>query len=113
MKLLIDDNISWRLGKCLQDVFPGSIHVSRCGLPTPAGDWAIHDFAKRNDYILLTQDDDFEVISLLRGVPPKVILLRTGNMRVRDMEQILRGGLDEIFEFLREEDKCVLHIMPA
>jgi predicted nuclease of predicted toxin-antitoxin system len=40
MKLLLDQNLSFRLCKLLADVFPGSVHVANVGL-TEALDSAI------------------------------------------------------------------------
>ncbi|WP_243235304.1 DUF5615 family PIN-like protein [Flavobacterium pectinovorum] len=37
------------------------------------------EFARQNNYTILTHDDDFEKLLLLKGVPPKVIILKTFN----------------------------------
>ena len=37
------------------------------------------DFAMREGYALVSKDDDFRQISLLRGAPPKVVVLAIGN----------------------------------
>jgi predicted nuclease of predicted toxin-antitoxin system len=91
MKLLLDENLSWRLVKLLADIFPQSAHVTFVALPQPAPDLIIWNFALNNGYIILTQDEDFEAIALLRGHPPKVILLRAGNLATIAIEQLLRS----------------------
>ncbi|MDX1908988.1 MAG: DUF5615 family PIN-like protein [Bacteroidia bacterium] len=50
--LLLDQNLSYRLLKLLETDFPGSRHVSRCGLPVPAKDHEIWDFAVRHHLII-------------------------------------------------------------
>lgn len=60
MKLLIDANLSFRLVKKLEHIFPESLHVERTGLPIPAGDLDIFLWAKSHEFVLLvTRDEDF------------------------------------------------------
>lgn len=80
MKLLLDANLSWRLVKRLQSDFPETIHVNQTGLPQPAVDSQIWDFAKAHNYTIVTNDEDYLKLSLSKGFPPKVILLRLGNL---------------------------------
>jgi predicted nuclease of predicted toxin-antitoxin system len=89
MKLLIDANISWRLAKLLHNTFPDILHVERTGLPIPAEDTLIWDWAKDNDYIIVTNDEDFLNMSIQMGFPPKVILLRMGNQSTKNVAIIL------------------------
>ena len=37
------------------------------------------EFARQNDLIIVTNDEDFVDFVNVKGFPPKVILLRTGN----------------------------------
>lgn len=73
MKLLLDANLSWRLAEKLQDIFPGTIHVNRSGIPAPASDVSIWEFARRNNFIIVTNDEDYLRLSLQKGFPPDVI----------------------------------------
>jgi len=72
MKLLLDENLSHRLVALLQDAYPGTQHVAHVGLQG-ATDAVIWGFA------LVSKDDDFRQLSLLRGAPPKVVVLAIGN----------------------------------
>jgi predicted nuclease of predicted toxin-antitoxin system len=38
MRLLLDQNLSWRLAEQLQDLFPGSAHVRGLGLDHASDD---------------------------------------------------------------------------
>jgi predicted nuclease of predicted toxin-antitoxin system len=78
VKLLLDENLSRRLVPALQTAFPGSSHVVLVGLER-ADDRSVWNFAKANDYVILTKDDDFTILLTLFGYPPKVILLKLGN----------------------------------
>ncbi len=80
MKLLLDANISFRVVKKIQATFPDSLHVERTGLVQPAKDRTIWHFARQNDFIIVTYDEDFYELSNLYGAPPKVIWFRFGNV---------------------------------
>ena len=58
MKLLFDFNLSFKLPKRLSAVFPGSISASAAGLNT-ATVLHVREYAKDNDFVLVTQDADF------------------------------------------------------
>ena len=78
MKLLLDENLSRRLVPFLQNEYPGSTQVVLAGLQS-ATDRALWDYAKANDFVIVTRDADFEELSLVFGQPPKVIWLKTKN----------------------------------
>jgi predicted nuclease of predicted toxin-antitoxin system len=80
MKLLLDANISWRLTASLAEHFGECAHVNKTGLPVPAKDSAIWDYAAEHGYSIVTQDSDFLYFLETKGYPPKIILLRTGNI---------------------------------
>lgn len=79
MKLLFDANISFRIVKKIQFAFADCLHVSRTGLIYPAKDPEIWKFARQNNYVIVTYDEDFYDFLSIYGAPPKVIWLRFGN----------------------------------
>lgn len=74
MKLLFDENISYRILKYLIDIFPESLHISRIGVSFPVSDRIIWEYAKKNDFVIVTFDENFEAFANLYGFPPKVII---------------------------------------
>ena len=89
MKLLLDQNLSFKLCQALADVFPGSSQVQSVGL-AEADDRAVWQHAKMNSFVLVTQDSDFADMAALYGHPPKVIWLRCGNQSTQTIEKLLR-----------------------
>jgi predicted nuclease of predicted toxin-antitoxin system len=79
MKLLLDANLSWRMIAILKQHFDECFHVDSIGLNVPAKDSEIWDFAQKYDLIIVTNDEDFIDFINVKGFPPKVILLKTGN----------------------------------
>jgi predicted nuclease of predicted toxin-antitoxin system len=78
VKLLFDQNLSFKLPKKLDDVFPGSSQVRLLGMQE-AIDADIWEYARQNGFTLVTKDSDYYEQSALLGHPPKVIWLRCGN----------------------------------
>ncbi len=99
MKLLFDQNLSRKLVTRLADIYSNSSHVQFYNLEERT-DTEIWEFAKTNDFCVVTQDADFAERSRLYGSPPKVIWLRCGNAQTREVEELLRSGIDAIKELL-------------
>jgi predicted nuclease of predicted toxin-antitoxin system len=78
MKLLLDENLSRRRIPLLLSTYPDSSQVVLLKLES-ASDREIWEYAKANDYIIVTRDSDFHELGILYGAPPKVIWLKTGN----------------------------------
>ncbi len=68
MKLLLDQNLSHRLVKRLEDSYPESSQVALLGMGDEA-DKAIWQYAREEGYVIVTQDADFHEYSLLLGGP--------------------------------------------
>ena len=107
MKLLFDENISPRLAEALTDVYPDSAHVDRCGLGS-ADDLAVWQYAKDNDFAIVSKDSDFQERSVLLGAPPKVIWLRVANCTSAEIEGLLRTALPAIRQFIQEDQESCL-----
>ena len=110
MKLLLDANISWRLTALLSEYFGECIHVNQTNLSKPATDTDIWNFAAANRYTIVTQDSDFLNLFEAMGFPPKVILLRIGNMSGKEMGETLVKSKTSIRE-LEENDYGLLEII--
>ncbi len=107
MKLLIDENLSFRLTSALKKEFANSIHVRDVDL-LRADDGSIWHFAKANGFTILTQDDDFLEMSGLFGHPPKVIHLGIGNSRTQRIIDLLIGEHQVIKAFGMDPDSGLL-----
>jgi len=89
MKLLFDQNLSFRLVRLLADLFPDSLHVRDVGLQA-SDDSEIWQYAQDNSLIICSKDSDLHQRSFLFGFPPKVIWVRLGNCSTADVEALLR-----------------------
>jgi len=111
LRLLLDANISWRSVSVLKDHFDDCFHVDNTELVVPAKDIQIWDYALKNEMIIVSNDEDFLNFLLLKGFPPKVILLRTGNQSRERTEQLLITSKTAIAEFLLSTEQGLLEIV--
>lgn len=107
MKLLLDENLSFRLIGDLQLKYPGSTHVDLVGL-RGADDSTLWALAQRNGFALVSKDDDFRQLSLLHGPPPKVILLACGNAGNTAILDLLASHADRMAAFESDADESLL-----
>lgn len=110
MKLLLDANVSWRLTRRLHDFCEKIQHVDQTELQQPAKDEEIWGYAKRNGYIILTNDEDFLNLVLKRGFPPKIVLLRTGNQSTREVADLLEKHKNQISKLETTDHLGILEI---
>jgi predicted nuclease of predicted toxin-antitoxin system len=98
MKLLFDQNLSFKLCQSLSDLFPGSSQARLLGLAN-ASDKDLWDYAGANGFVLVSLDADFAEMVGLLGSPPKIIWLRCGNQPTAVIEALLRNHADAIRAF--------------
>ncbi|MBH8565603.1 DUF5615 family PIN-like protein [Nostoc sp. CENA67] len=107
MKLLLDENLSDRIINCIVDLYPNSEHVKALGM-TNTDDAVIWEYAKTNDFVIVSKDSDFHQRSLLYGYPPKFIYLRIGNSPTSQIIEILRDNFDTLIRFQNSETESIL-----
>jgi predicted nuclease of predicted toxin-antitoxin system len=109
MKLLFDQNISFRILNALETEFPGSVQVKSAGLEDKT-DLEIWTFAKDKGFTIVTFDADFADILSLKGFPPKIIWLRIFDQRTSVVLDKLKEKKSEIKEFIPNPDFGVLEV---
>ncbi len=108
MRLLIDENISWRLKRSLPqwNIFPANEIIS----PNKITDTNIWQYAKINNHTILTFDEDFVELHNLYSYPPKIIWLRMGNASTQEIAQRLIQLQTTIVSFIEDKESGVLEI---
>jgi predicted nuclease of predicted toxin-antitoxin system len=109
MKLLLDENLSRRIVPFLQSEYPGSTQVALVGLER-ASDREIRDYARKNEFVIVTRDADFYEMSVLLGQPPKIIWLKTGNQSKAATINVLLSNHEAIEKSLLKDDKVCIEI---
>jgi predicted nuclease of predicted toxin-antitoxin system len=106
MKLLFDENLSFRLCERLEGLFPGSAQVRPLGLGQ-ADDRTIWDHAAAHGFAVVSLDVDFAERAALMGPPPKVIWLRCGNQPTVVIANLLREHIAVIEAFELDDAACL------
>lgn len=110
MRLLFDQNISHKVLAMLPEQYQGSTSVKLEGL-WDNSDREIWEFARKNDYTIVTQDSDFNDLNLLLGFPPKIIWVRCGNLITKDFANVLSTYINAIDQFLKDNQHGCFEII--
>lgn len=109
MKLLLDQNLSHRLLSSLEEHFTGSQHVRTLGLAR-ASDSEVWEYARANEFTIVTQDADFYDRSILHGFPPKVIWIHAGNVSTGSLRSLMMSNQKAILEFGSDVERGCLEM---
>jgi predicted nuclease of predicted toxin-antitoxin system len=107
MKSLVDQNLPPRLAAVLSGCFPGSKHVIHLQLDR-SRDRVLWRYAIEHGFSLLTQDDDFQQMSMLQGAPPKVVYLANAQGDAVGLAAFVERNLDVLENFVHEEEGSLL-----
>jgi predicted nuclease of predicted toxin-antitoxin system len=101
MKLLLDQNISYKAIKLLSDVYEDIAQVGRLGM-SQIDDAMIWQFARTHNYTMVTFDDYFEERNILSHTPIKVIWLRCQNTSTANVTRLLLENAEKIHQFYED-----------
>jgi len=109
VSLLLDQHLSRKLVSRLAHLFPGSTHVLDCGLQA-ASDADVWAYAQAHALAIVTKDSDFLGLLALRGHPPKVLWIQSGNGPSSIIEGLLLAHHSQIAAFLGDPGTGLLVI---
>jgi len=99
VKLLFDQNISFRLINKISEKYPEAKQVRQLGLENYS-DTEIWNYAYNNGYTIVTFDADFYDLANLEGHPPKIIWLRLGNTSIDILAHLFLEKYEIIKNFI-------------
>ena len=109
VRLLFDENLSPDLPRHVVGLFPSSAHVRDIGL-VGMDDAVIWRLAGEKGFVLVTKDDDFVELSILRGAPPKIIRIGLGNCRTSAIVALLVAERSKIEQFESDASASLLEL---
>jgi predicted nuclease of predicted toxin-antitoxin system len=112
VRLLFDENLSPRLVDKLAGVYPDSLHVRSVGLRAKE-DAIIWEYARQNDLIIVSKDNDFRQLIFLKGPPPKVVWLSVGNAATEAICYLLQDNFSNLEAFKADPEAGLLPIVGA
>ncbi len=103
MNILLDQNISFRVVALLSNTFENVKQIRELGL-VDASDLEIWNYARKNNYTIITFDSDFIDLANLKGSPPKIIWLRFGNSTNLKIAHKLTSKAQIISDFILSDN---------
>ena len=112
MNLLFDQNISPKILKLLPPELSNCQQVRFVGLED-SSDYEIFQFARKNDFAVVTFDSDFVDLNAMHGMPPKIIYLNTGNLTTKSISKLLMDNILRINYYLNSSSDDILELIKA
>lgn len=110
MKLLLDNNLSWRMLKLIEHEYPGSEHVSNV-FRDRANDLEIAKFASQHQFVVVTKDNDFDsLVSVVPGL--RVVRLIAWNESRGAIASMLLQGVSQITALRGAESRLLVLALP-
>jgi len=101
MRLLLDENISWRLPAYLRPHCTAVLHVQDIQLDS-SPDTNIWRYARQHSYDVLTKDGDFLRLVLAEGFSPRVVAVQNAQVLVAKLAKFLLMRLPQPEAFVGE-----------
>jgi len=105
--MLLDENLSESVAAQISADFPGTTHIRQV-IGSGASDDAIWNYAKTHAMVLVTLDEDFQILSIGRGAPPKVIWIDAHNARNSQIGALLIERQELIRKFISDPEVAML-----
>ena len=109
VRLLFDEPLSEELCEAVADIFPGCLHVRLLG-QGGAQDPKVWNLAREHGCLLVSKDEDFQRLAVLRGAPPRFVWIRLGNCSTDDIAARLRRRYNDIMRFNEQDEATVLEL---
>jgi len=104
VKFLVDAHLPPSLCPALSERGHDAIHTSSLPDGNATTDDVLRAVAAAQGRVVVTKDLDFFDDLVLRGAPPKLVLVRCGNMRKHDLVALVMDQLDSVVSGLDSAD---------
>jgi len=96
MKFIVDARLPPRQCGLLQAAGHDAVHTQQLTEQNRTTDNVINDLSVKEKRVVVTKDTDFYHSHVLHGRPWKLLLVRTGNTRVRELKALFQQHLSAI-----------------
>ncbi len=102
MKFLVDAHLPPGLCQLLQATGHDARHTIQLAAQNRTTDTVINALSISEELVVISKDTDFYYSHLLRREPYKLVLVRTGNIGVRELQELFRRNLPSIEQALQK-----------
>jgi len=100
VRCLVDAHLPRSLCYILAEAGYDAIHTSQLPQQNRTTDDVINDLSVAEQRVVISKDTDFYYSHILHQRPYKLLLVRTGNLRARDLVILIQRDLPAIIEAL-------------
>jgi len=100
VKFLVDAHLPRGLCLVLQEAGHDALHTSQLPARNRTTDQAINELSVTDQRVVVSKDTDFYYSHLLYQRPYKLLLVRTGNVRARELKELFERQLPAIVRAL-------------
>ncbi len=109
MKFIVDAHLPFYWKEKLVENGHDAIHTSELPDQNRTNDFEITRISLEEKRIVITKDSDFLDSFLLHHKPYKLVLVRTGNVRLIGMKQLLDEQVDSLLTALKDSSLIELY----
>jgi predicted nuclease of predicted toxin-antitoxin system len=96
MKFLVDAQLPRRLARQLTAAGHDALHTLDLTAQNHTDDEVLREIAERDGRVMVTKDSDFVDSHILRGQPPQLLLVATGNITNDELTSLFAANLAAI-----------------
>ncbi|MBD2690999.1 DUF5615 family PIN-like protein [Anabaena catenula] len=104
MKFLIDAQLPMRIANLLENLGCDVIHTKNLPLKNATSDSEINKISILEQRIVITKDKDFLDSFLIKQEPYKLLMITTGNISNKQIEQLFLQNITQIIELFLTYD---------
>ena len=105
MRCIVDAQLPYRLAVFLRDQGWDVIHTDDLPNMERTSDNEIRALSSEEDRLVISKDNDFLHTYLVKGIPPKLLMITTGNIRNPELISLFEKHLYAIIELF---SRCTL-----
>jgi predicted nuclease of predicted toxin-antitoxin system len=98
MKFIVDAQLPYGLKTFLSSQGHDAIHTDDLPLKAETPDSAINDISKTQERIVITKDADFLDSYYIKNIPPRLLLITTGNIVNKQLYNLFTKNIVAIIE---------------
>ncbi len=102
MNFAVDAHLPPGLCALLEAAGHDAVHTRELPAQNRTSDEVLNAMSVKEQRVIVTKDSDFYHSHLLHGKPWKLLLVRTGNVRTRDLKALFDRHLPEIIAALEQ-----------
>lgn len=109
MKFIIDAHLPPSLCNLFKEKGHDAIHTRELVNQNDSTDIEIIKIAREEERIVITKDSDFYYSHIIDKKPKKLILVKTGNLRTKDLKNLFSILFDQIIKNMERYDLIEVH----